>query len=132
LCIATNDPGDALVEVPVSLQVQYPFSGFAEPPAMTSVQARSRVPVRFSLDGDRGLDFFAAGSPATQQIDCVTLAPIGGVVPAAAGGPLQYDPVADQYRYVLDAPDAWSDTCRRLIFELDDASTHVTNYRFRR
>ena len=33
-----------------------------------------------------------------------------------------YDPVLDQYRYVLDAPDAWSDTCRQLIFELDDAT----------
>ena len=66
LCLRSNDPGEPLIVVPVSLQVQYPFTGFfspiANPPALNSVNAGASRPVKFSLGGFRGLAIFAAGS----------------------------------------------------------------------
>ena len=47
-----------------------PFSGFEEPvdesPTLNRMHAGRAVPLKFSLGGDRGLDIFAAGSPASR------------------------------------------------------------------
>ena len=60
LCLASNDAGEALIAIPVTLQVEYPFGGFQRPlngtAALNSRNAGSTIPVKFSLGGDRGLD----------------------------------------------------------------------------
>src|SRR5262249_27214781 len=49
--------------------VLYTFSGFFQPvdnlPTVNSVKAGSAIPVKFSLDGNQGLNIFAAGSPTS-------------------------------------------------------------------
>ncbi|MGH9245933.1 MAG: PxKF domain-containing protein [Acidimicrobiales bacterium] len=136
LCVASNDAGDPLVAVPISLQVQYPFSGFLppvdNPPAVNEVQARVAVQIRFSLDGDRGLDILPSGSPASQRIDCTTLEPSGPVEPAQSQGNrgLRYLRAIDTYAFGWRTVARWSGTCRQFILTLDDGSAHVAYFQF--
>ncbi len=132
LCIATNDRGDELIEVPVSLQVEYPFGGFESPieaaPSVNDAEAGSTVPVKFDLGGDRGA-VLADGSPSSQRIDCETQEPLGEAVPA--GGPgsteLKY---ADGYHLNWKTAKAWAGTCRALTVALDDGTAHTATFRF--
>ena len=118
-------------------QCPFNFTGFfspvSNPPVLNSVNAGRAIPVKFSLDGDQGLNIFAAGFPASQQIACDSSAPIGAIeeTVTAGGSSLSYDPVADQYIYVWKTDDAWAGTCRQLIVKLSDGSTQTANFKFK-
>ncbi len=133
LCIATNDAGDPLIEIPVTLEVLYPFSGFGPPvgDGQNDRNAGATVPLTFALAGDRGLGILAAGSPSTQQVSCSTLEPIGTSSPAATPGNsgLTFD--GTTYTINWKTQRAWSGTCRALVLALDDGSEHVAYFRFR-
>ena len=133
LCIATNDAGDPLIEIPVTLEVLYPFSGFGPPvgDGLNDRNAGATVPLTFALAGDRGLGILAAGSPSTQQVSCSTLEPIGTSSPAATPGNsgLTFD--GTTYTINWKTQRAWSGTCRALVLALDDGSEHVAYFRFR-
>ena len=133
LCLASNDPGEPLIEIPVSLQVEYPFGGFRPPvgDGMNDVNAGAVVPVKFSLGGDRGLEFLAAGSPSSQRVDCDTLEPLGAAVPIGSpgGSVLEYDPLTDTYGLNWRTAKAWAGTCRALTVALDDGTEHVAYFR---
>ncbi len=133
LCIATNDAGDPLIEIPVTLEVLYPFSGFGPPvgDGLNDRNAGATVPLTFALAGDRGLGILAAGSPSTQQVSCSTLEPIGTSSPAATPGNsgLTFD--GTTYTINWKTHRAWSGTCRALVLALDDGSEHVAYFRFR-
>jgi hypothetical protein len=45
---------------------------------------------------------------------------------------LLYNPLNDRYTFVWKTSGAWADTCRRLVLELDDGTTHTANFRFTR
>jgi hypothetical protein len=45
---------------------------------------------------------------------------------------LLYNPRGDRYTFVWKTSGARADTCRRLVFELDDGTTHTANFRFTR
>ncbi len=64
LCLATNDPGDPLITIPIRLQVQYPFGGFQPPigSGLNVVQAGAVVPVKFDVGGERDSLVLAAGT----------------------------------------------------------------------
>jgi hypothetical protein len=102
------------------------FNGFIgnihNPPALNQVNAGSTIPVIFSLDGDRGLDIFAAGYPASQQIDCDTKAPIGSEQPTNTppDSSLTYNPETDRYNYPWKTSKGWMNTCRQLIVRFSD------------
>ncbi len=134
LCLASNDPGEPLIQIPVSLRVDYPFGGF-QPPIVDGVNDRTagaNVPVKFSLGGDRGDAIFAAGSPSSQRVDCETLEPLGAAIPIAGPGAsgLEYDPLTDTYQVNWKTAKAWAGTCRALTVALDDGTEHVAYFRF--
>jgi N-acetylneuraminic acid mutarotase len=113
------------------------FDGFFppvdNPPTLNSVNAGRAIPVKFTLGGDKGLNIFADGFPASQQITCDSSAPIGEIEETVTAGnsSLSYDPATDQYTYVWKTESAWAGTCRQLIIRLSDGSEHVANFKFR-
>lgn len=115
----------------------YDFGGFYEPvnnlPTTNVVKAGSAVPVKFDLDGDQGLDIFAAGYPKSQRIDCDTEAPIDSVEQTATAGDsgLSYDAATGRYTYVWKTDKAWSDTCRELVMKLGDSTIHRASFEFK-
>ncbi|WP_215543460.1 PxKF domain-containing protein [Amycolatopsis sp. CA-230715] len=121
---ATN-PGDRYTYT-------YSFTGFFppvdNPPSVNDRNAGSTVPVKFSLAGDQGLGIFPSGSPASQQYDCTTGAPIGAA--QATSGALSYDSGSDRYQYNWTTDGAWAGTCRHLQVTLIDTSTHTADFRF--
>jgi hypothetical protein len=137
LCLASNDAGEASIAIPLALQVEYPFSGFFGPirqtaPELNAAGAGSTIPVQFELVGDRGLAFFASGSPSSHQIDCESKEGLGSASPISKPGAseLAYDAAAGRYQINWKTAKSWSGTCRELTVALDDASEHVAYFRF--
>ena len=112
------------------------FTGFFAPiqnlPVVNQVKAGQGVPVKFSLGGDRGLDIFAVGYPASQPIACDVSAPVDDLdaTVTAGGSSLSYDPASDVYTYVWKTEKSWAGTCRRLTVRLTDGSEHSAHFRF--
>lgn len=117
--------------------VLYNFSGFFSPvdnpPTLNLVNAGSAVPVKFSLNGDKGLNIFAVGYPVSQQIACSDGAPISVIEETVTAGSssISYDATPDQYNYVWKTDKSWKGTCRKLILKLNDSSVHMANFQFR-
>ena len=112
------------------------FTGFFPPirnvPTANKAKAGSSVPVEFSLDGDYGLDIFAAGYPLSQEIDCDSGMPGDSEETMNAGGSsLSYDADSDQYNYVWKTSKEWKGTCRQLVVQLNDGSLHFANFKFK-
>jgi hypothetical protein len=114
------------------------FSGFfppiADPPAVNSAKAGSAVPVKFSLDGNKGLNIFANGFPMVSgPIACDSLVPAIGVIHTVTpgGSSLTYDPLMDLYSYVWKTDKAWAGTCRQLIVKLIDGTVQTANFQFK-
>lgn len=120
-----------------TVTVQYNFAGFFPPvanlPALNVVQAGRAIPVKFSLSGNKGLGIFAAGSPSSGPIVCNSSDPATLLEETltAGGSSLSYDPTTDQYVYVWKTEPGWSGTCRQLVVQLNDGSSHRANFRFK-
>jgi predicted extracellular nuclease len=122
--------------------IEFDWSGFFPPvanpgsgtPVFNRAKAGSAVPIKFSLNGDRGLDIFATGSPSSTTVKCDASETLGSpeatVTPGASR--LQYDPTTDQYTYVWKTDKAWSGTCRVLSVKLIDGTTHTAYFNFTR
>ncbi len=129
----TTDYGDVTAQVTVI----YDFSGFMRPvdnlPAVNDAKAGSAIPLKFSLNGDHGLEVFAAGYPASQALVCDTGVPTGAVEEAGAAGTssLLYDVDVDQYVYVWKTDKAWAGTCRQLILRFDDGTEYRADFALR-
>jgi HYR domain/NHL repeat len=117
--------------------VQYNFAGFFPPvanlPMLNIVQAGRAIPVKFSLSGNKGLGIFAAGSPSSGPIACNSSDPATLLeeTVTAGGSSLSYDPTTDQYIYVWKTEPGWAGTCRQLVVQLNDGSTHRANFKFK-
>jgi hypothetical protein len=115
----------------------YDFSGFFapvdNPPTLNNVKAGRAIPVKFSLNGDQGLDILDAGFPASQQIACDASATLDDVEETVASGSssLSYDATSDQYIYVWKTDKGWAGTCHQLIVQLNDGTAHVAYFNFR-
>lgn len=114
------------------------FSGFfgniKNPPVVNSTQSGSTVPIIFSLGGDRGLDIFKTGYPASQQIDCNTLAPMGAeeLVASPPDSGLTYNPDTDRYNLPWQTKKNWKNTCRQLIVRFsDDTDPRIAYFSFK-
>jgi HYR domain/NHL repeat len=120
-----------------NVTVLYGFNGFfppvANPPTVNVVNAGRAIPVKFSLSGNKGLNIFAPGSPASGPIACDASAPAATLqdTVTAGGSSLSYDPTTDQYIYVWKTDAAWAGTCRQLVVQLNDGSIHRANFRFK-
>jgi hypothetical protein len=83
------------------------------PPAWSKVKAGLRVKVAFDIGGNQGQNIFAAGSPSSEPVDCVTGESLGGG--SAAGGDLKYR--ARRYDWQWQTDRAWKGTCRALTLD---------------
>ncbi len=120
----------------------YDFTGFLQPVdnpgqgpsyVFNSVKAGAAVPVKFSLNGDQGLDIFAAGSPTSRPASCTSAGltdPIEETV-AAGSSSLSYDEASDTYTYVWKTNKLWVGTCRALNLTLSDGTQHLAYFRFK-
>jgi CSLREA domain-containing protein len=116
--------------------LSYNFTGFFSPvdnsPTLNQVNAGRSIPVKFSLNGNQGLDIFLSGYPRSQQITCDAGVPVDGIEETTtANSGLTYDPASDQYNYVWKTQRSWAGTCRRFFLGLKDGSTHVADFKFR-
>ena len=72
-----------------TVTVAYNFTGFFSPvdspPAVNGANAGQAIPVRFSLSGDKGLNIFAAGYPASVPIACASGTPSTPIEETAIG-----------------------------------------------
>lgn len=115
----------------------YNWTGFFPPvnnlPAFNVAKAGSAIPVKFSLDGNQGLDIFAATYPKVTAIACPNSAIFDAVdqTVTASGNSLSYDPATDQYNFVWKTNKAWAGTCRQLVVRLVDGTDHPANFKFK-
>jgi len=116
----------------------YDFNGFFPPvenlPMSNVVKAGRAIPVKFSLNGDQGLEIFEDDYPKSVKIDCVSAdldaTTIEGT-DAAGGSSLSYDATDDQYTYVWKTEKDWAGDCRQLVVKLIDGTSHVANFTFK-
>lgn len=110
----------------VHYALPYPFGGFLPPvqdaPATNVAKAGRAIPIKFSLDGNRGLGILAARSPSSVPVTCDASAPAGLVEETATAGTsgLHYDAAADTYVYVWKTEKSWAGTCREFRLALAD------------
>jgi hypothetical protein len=110
-----------------SYAVHYPFNGFYAPlaaePAVTSFKAGDTVPVKFSLEGDRGLGVVAHAEsrPCSDSKDGAT----------AALGSLAYNAGPDRYTFMWQSDKSWAGTCRAISIVLADGTSHTALTAFR-
>jgi hypothetical protein len=119
------------------VNVVYKFAGFFQPvdnaPTINSVKAGSAIPVKFSLNGNQGLDIFAPGSPVVVTVGCSNSAPTDEIeqTVTAGGSSLAYDPTSGQYIYVWKTSAAWAGTCRQLVVRFKDGTDHIAYFKFK-
>jgi hypothetical protein len=110
------------------------FSPVDNPPALNVAKAGTAIPVKFSLNGNQGMDVFAAGYPKSEKIACDTSASLDDIeqTVTAGGSSLSYDATADRYTYVWKTDKGWAPSCRKLTLRLSDGSDHVAYFKFAR
>jgi Big-like domain-containing protein len=116
----------------------YTFSGFFPPvqnsPILNGAKAGSAIPIKFSLNGDQGLNILAEGYPTSQQVNCANVGtlqnmPTETVSPGAST--LSYDAASNQYTYVWKTDKAWAGTCRQFVLRLTDGSIQIPYFQFK-
>jgi hypothetical protein len=97
---------------------------------LNQAKAGSAIPVKFSLQGNQGLNIFASGFPKSAPIACDATAPVDGVEATVTAGSssLSYDATADQYTYVWKTDKSWT-ACRQLTVKLIDGTIHTANFK---
>ena len=137
----TNLTNNSATDLEPAWQPLYDFSGFFRPvdnpgPGPTFVfnltRAGSAVPVKFSLNGDQGLNVLDTGYPVSQKIECDASATFDDIEQTVTAGSssLSYDAATDQYVYVWKTDKAWAGTCRQLTVRLNDFTTHLAYFAF--
>jgi hypothetical protein len=138
-CSAATDKADNTGSpANVTYSVIYDFDGFFAPvenlSAWNSAKAGQSIPVKFSLDGDQGLNIFAAGFPQVTQIaspgNGTVTDPIEEYATTTANSKLIYDSSVDQYNYVWKTDKAWANKCFRLDVKLIDGTIHSAQFKF--
>jgi probable HAF family extracellular repeat protein len=105
--------------------------GSTAPYVVNRVRAGQAVPVKFSLNGDKGLNILAGGYPRSKSVPCTLTNTEGGQATRAAGRTgLSYRRGADQYSYIWKTDKAWAGTCRQLMVGLTDGTIHTALFRF--
>jgi len=135
--VTTTDNSGQAGSATSTYDVIYDWSGFLAPidaePVVNTTKAGSAVPVKFSLDGDQGLDVLAAGSPRARAVACENGTPTDELEQVATAGSsgLSYSATTGTYSYVWKTQKAWAGTCRQLVVELVDGTTHTAAFRFK-
>jgi len=107
--------------------VRYLFTGFYSPlvpePASAGLRAGDTVPVKFSLQGDLGLDVLAR---AGWRPCFVTTGDW-----STAFGSLTYSPGPDRYTFMWQTDRSWAGSCREVFLVLRDGTSHAALVTFR-
>jgi hypothetical protein len=124
-------------DVQQSFGITYVYGGFFSPvdnAKLNVAQPGSAVPVKFSLNGDQGLEILATGFPTSRPMSCTTSVPTDPVETTVTAGQssLQYDPLTAQYVYVWKTDKAWAGTCRQLDVKLVDGTVHSATFQFKK
>ncbi len=133
--VADHDP--ILVGLNLTAPVIYNFRGFFFPvlnsPALNTVVAGLVVPMRFSLGGNRGLDIFAPGYPASRPIACDATMGEADVTETNTflDIPLRYVAFTGRYTYLWKTDRAWAGTCREFVMRLKDGTEQTARFRLR-
>ena len=132
---ATDDLGNEATTT-FEVKVLFNFGGLLAPidpfPAQNVAVAGSSVPIKFSLSGNKGLNIFATGYPASSAISCGADDP-GAVeiVDSPGNSGLKYDPVSDEYSLTWKTSKDWKRSCRMLVIRLADGTDHLARFSFR-
>ena len=130
-----DNVNNSSVAVTCGYSVVYDWSGFFQPvdnlPMLNTVKAGSAVPVKFSLNGNRGLDIMAAGYPTSNVAACEAPAGDDAIESTLTAGSssLSFDAAADQYVYVWKTEKTWAGQCRQLRVKLADGTVHAANFK---
>ena len=118
--------------------VVYDFAGFFPPidnlPVLNTVKSGNAVPIKFSLNGNQGLDILETGYPKTQPISCSSAAPSAAIeeTDTVGNSRLSYDASNDQYKYVWKTTKTWKGSCQQLIVKFkNNSSEHKANFKFK-
>jgi uncharacterized protein len=129
--VTATDSAGNVATTTFTVSVRYNFTGFfsraVNPPGTNFSAAGNTIPISFSLSGDKGLNIFAAGSPSSQQVNCMTGTPIGASSPASSAGLIFF---GGQYTYYWTTNPAWAGTCRGFSLTLKDGTTRTLNFSF--
>lgn len=107
------------------------FQPIDNPPTLNQVRAGSAIPIKFSLNGNMGLNIFKEGYPKSVTTICDQASYVDALEMTftAGGSSLNYDPITNQYNYVWKTEKSWTG-CRQLIVKLNDGTTHYANFKF--
>ncbi len=131
----TDKDGGAGINT-LSYSVIFSWSGFFRPvdnlPALNTLNAGTAVPLKFSLNGNKGLDIFATGYPKSIPVSCSTGSGSDPVEETTTAGKssLTYDPASGQYIYTWKTEKSWAGTCRQLTIKLVDGAEYQANFQF--
>ena len=114
----------------------WPFTGFScpvdNPPTVNMANAGGRIPIRFSLGGNRGLAIIAGGAPTVVGVSCPSGAPTGTVDQAGTFTVgLSYVKLTGRYLYGWKVPTTYANRCYRLELRLVDGSIHTAMFKFK-
>jgi uncharacterized protein len=132
--VSDHDP--VLVGLNLTPPVVYNLRGFFFPvlnePYLNRVIAGAVVPMRFTLGGNRGLDIFAPGYPASRPVACVASDATRdlGETNTFLDIPLRYSALTDRYTYLWKTERSWRGTCREFVLRLKDGSEETARFRF--
>lgn len=108
-----------------TVTVLYNFTSFFQPvdtlPTINIINAGQAIPMKFSLNGNQGLNILAAGYPISTPVACDASEP-GSTVDEtvnAGGSSLSDNATTDQYSYVWKTNKAWQGTCRMFVLETE-------------
>jgi hypothetical protein len=132
-----TDPAGNSSSCSFTVTVLYNFTGFFQPvdnlPTLNQVNAGRAIPVKFSLSGNKGLAIFAPNSPSSGVIPCGANDPVVDIEETVTAGSssLGYTASSDQYSYIWKTESSWAGTCRQLLIQLNDGTTHRANFKFK-
>ncbi|MCL4265568.1 MAG: ExeM/NucH family extracellular endonuclease [Anaerolineae bacterium] len=133
--VRATDGGGLSATDQATVSVIYNFTGFfapvENPPTLNVVTAGRAIPLKFSLNGDKGLNILAA-IPTSVSIACDTGSPQNDVEETINTGnsALSYKPETDMYTYAWKTQRSWQNTCRQFTLQLNDGTVHLANFYF--
>jgi hypothetical protein len=96
------------------------------------VKAGSGVPVRFSLDGNQGLDILAADSPSVTVYACDSGAQLNPLKTGGGKAGLSYSASTDTYTFRWKTQKAWVNTCRHFVLTFTDGESYTADFQFKK
>ncbi len=113
---------------------EFDFTGFFSPVSMTGenlAKPGQAIPVKFSLNGDQGLDVVTSAHFVVEGTDTT---PEGQLIPATTteGNGLSYSASSDQYTYVWKTAKTLSLKTGRFELTLSDGTVHTFDVTFKK